>query len=168
MSLSLRKSHHSEIDFIWEILQSAIARRKAEGSKQWQDGYPNPEVLKSDFQKNASYVFTFNEEIIGYCAVLINDEPAYQELQGQWLSESDFIVLHRIAIAEKYLGKGFAKQMMEHVEKLALSQKIYSIKADTNFDNLAMLHLFNKLGYSYCGEVHFRGSPRKAFEKLLK
>jgi hypothetical protein len=30
---------------IWIILQQAIARRKADGSNQWQDGYPNPEVI---------------------------------------------------------------------------------------------------------------------------
>jgi hypothetical protein len=28
-----------------DILQQAIARRKADGSNQWQDGYPNPEVI---------------------------------------------------------------------------------------------------------------------------
>jgi hypothetical protein len=30
-----------------------------------------------------------------------------------------------------------------------------------------MLKLFEKLGYQYCGEVYFRGSARKAFEKVI-
>ncbi|MFT4092143.1 MAG: hypothetical protein QM640_00795 [Niabella sp.] len=39
---------------------------------------------------------------------------------------------------------------------------------DTNFDNAPMLHILNKLGYIYCGEVFFRGAARKAFEKVLE
>jgi hypothetical protein len=27
--------------------------------------------------------------------------------------------------------------------------------------------IFEKLEYGYCGEVHFRGSARKAYEKVL-
>jgi hypothetical protein len=38
---------------------------------------------------------------------------------------------------------------------------------DTNFDNLPMLNIFEKLGYTYCGEVYFRGSARRAYEKVL-
>ena len=41
-------------------------------------------------------------------------------------------------------------------------------KLDTNFDNAPMLKILDKLGYTYCGEVFFRGSARKAFEKILQ
>jgi hypothetical protein len=30
-----------------------------------------------------------------------------------------------------------------------------------------MMAIFEKLGYAYCGEVHFRGSARKAYEKVF-
>jgi GNAT superfamily N-acetyltransferase len=76
-------------------------------------------------------------------------------------------VFHRIAISEKYLGKGFAKIMMEYIEDFALKNNIFSVKADTNYDNIAMLKIFEKTGYTFCGEVYFRGSPRKAYEKVL-
>ncbi len=38
---------------------------------------------------------------------------------------------------------------------------------DTNFDNTPMLRILEKLGYTYCGEVYFRGSARRAYEKVL-
>ena len=60
---------------IWVILQQAIQRRKEEGSNQWQDGYPNPEVITHDIQHKQGYVLTEGETVIGYTAVLINDEP---------------------------------------------------------------------------------------------
>lgn len=167
MEHTLRKARLDEIPQIWEILQQAIERRKEDGSAQWQDGYPNPQVVQSDIEKGAGYVLAHGDEILGYCAILINDEPAYAGIEGKWLTNGNFVVFHRVAVSGKHLGKGLAAELFGHIEKFALSNSIYSVKADTNFDNPAMLRLFDKLGYTYCGEVYFRGSARKAFEKVL-
>lgn len=168
MGYLFRKAKHEDADTIWEILQHAIARRKADGSDQWQDGYPNPEVIAKDIEKGSGYVLTYGDTIVGYCSVLINDEPAYVDIKGKWITDGDFVVFHRIAIAEEHLGKGLAKMMLGFIEKLATSKGIKSIKADTNYDNAGMLKIFEKLGYVYCGEVSFRGSSRQAFEKVLE
>jgi GNAT superfamily N-acetyltransferase len=167
MNYHFRKAELSEIAPIWEILQQAIQRRKEDGSNQWQDGYPNPEVIQKDIEKEEGFVLVDGETIIGYSAVLINDEPAYEKIEGDWLTNGDFVVLHRVAISEKYLGKGLAKLILKYIEEFAVSNNIYSIKADTNFDNIAMMKIFESSGYTYCGEVYFRGSPRKAYEKVL-
>ena len=167
MRLQFRKASLPEIPQIWEILQKAIQRRKEDGSNQWQDGYPNPEVVKADIEKEVGFVLTEGENLVGYCAVLINDEPAYAGIEGKWQSNVDFVVIHRIAIAQEYLGKGLAKEMMKFIEEFAVQNNIYSVKADTNFDNLAMMKSFEKAGYVYCGEVFFRGSARRAYEKVL-
>ena len=166
MSYHFRKATSAEISQIWEILQKAIERRKQDGSQQWQDGYPNPDVIKKDLEAGAAYVLTDDDTIIGYSAVL-SHESAYDKLEGKWLTHGDYLVVHRIAISEQYLGKGLAGKILEFIEELALSRHIHSIKADTNFDNLAMLKIFERSGYTYCGEVYLRGSARKAFEKLL-
>ena len=168
MNLQFRKATLQEIPQIWEILQKAIQRRKEDGSNQWQDGYPNPEILKADIEKGAGFVLSESENLVGYCAVLINNEPAYEGIEGKWLTNEDFVVVHRIAIAQNYLGKGLAKEMMKFIEEFAIQNNIYSVKADTNFDNLAMMKSFEKAGYIYCGEVYFRGSARRAYEKVLE
>lgn len=165
---SFRQATLTEIPLIWEILQQAIKRRKEDGSNQWQDGYPNPEVIQKDIENEEGFVLTEDETIVGYTAVLINNEPEYAKIEGKWLTEGDFVVFHRVAISEAHLGKGLAKKMMNYIENYAMSKNIVSLKADTNFDNLAMMNIFKKLGYTYCGEVYFRGSPRKAYEKVLK
>jgi GNAT superfamily N-acetyltransferase len=167
MNYHFRKAELSEIAPIWEILQQAIQRRKEDGSEQWQDGYPNPEVIQKDIEKGEGFILVDGETIIGYSAVLINDEPAYENIEGKWLTSGDFVVLHRVAISEKYLGKGLSKMILKYVEDFAASNNIYSIKADTNFDNPAMMKIFENSGYTYCGEVYFRGSSRKAYEKVL-
>lgn len=168
MEHNFQKAKISDIPKIWNIIQDAILRRKADGSNQWQDGYPNPEVLQSDIEKEVGFVLTKSNTIIGYCAILINDEPEYANIEGKWLTNVDFVVFHRVAIAKTHLGKGFAKVIFNYIEDFALKNNIYSLKADTNFDNLEMISIFEKAGYTYCGEVYFRGGPRKAFEKVLK
>ena len=53
-------------------------------------------------------------------------------------------------------------------EDFAKNNQVFSIKVDTNYDNLPMLSILQKLDYTYCGKVYFRGGERKAFEKILK
>lgn len=167
MEYSFKQAQKADALQIWEILARAIQRRKEDGSNQWQDGYPNPSVIRSDIEKGIGYVLVDGNTIVGYCVILINDEPEYAKLKGNWLTNGDFVVYHRVAISEKYLGQGLAKKMLGYVEDFARQHNIYSVKADTNFDNAGMLNIFSKLGYTYCGEVTFRGTPRKAFEKVL-
>ena len=167
MEFKFRKAEITDINTIWELLQRAILRRKEDGSNQWQDGYPNLDVVKKDVDHGSGFVLTDADIIVGYCAVMVNDEPEYANIQGKWLTDDDFVAIHRVAISETYLGKGLAQKIMSHVEEYAVSNGIFSIKADTNFDNIAMLKVFEKLGYVFCGEVYFRNSPRKAYEKIL-
>lgn len=166
MEYNFRQATLADLSAIWEILQKAIVRRRADGSNQWQDGYPNPAVIENDIAKRAGFVLVDGDTIAGYCSILINDEPAYEQIEGKWLTTGDFLVFHRVAISEAYLGRGLSKRLLGFIEDFARENNIPSIKADTNFDNAAMLHVFEKSGYSYCGEVFFRGSPRKAYEKV--
>jgi GNAT superfamily N-acetyltransferase len=164
---TFRKAIQEEKAAIWSLLQQAIKRRKEDGSNQWQDGYPNEAIVANDIKNALGYVLIDQEKIIGYSAIIINNEPEYEKIIGKWITNNDFVVVHRIVIAEEYLGQGLSKTILKHIEDFALKNKINSIKVDTNFDNFAMMKVFESLGYVYCGEVFFRGSPRRAYEKVL-
>lgn len=165
--MRLRKAEHSELGIIWEIIQFAIDTRRKDGSKQWQDGYPNLSSIEDDIDRGYAYVIEHDECVVLYAAIIFDGEPAYEKLEGNWLTNEHYVVLHRVAISKTFRGKGVAQQFFQMVEALCLEKNIYSIKVDTNFDNLAMLRILEKLNYSYCGEVYFRGEARKAFEKIL-
>lgn len=167
MTYQFRKATPADAPHIWIILQNAILRRKADGSNQWQDGYPNLEIVQNDIEKGIGYVLTNGKIIVGYAAVLINNEPAYENLQGEWLTHGDFVVFHRVAIAEGYTGQNLSKKIIDFIEEFALANNIHSLKADTNYDNFAMMKIFEKAEFVFCGIVHFRGSPRRAYEKAL-
>lgn len=152
---------------IWQILQQAIERRRMDGSAQWQDGYPNSDVVAKDIESNKGFVLTVDGEIAVYGAIFINNEPAYERIVGSWLSSGDFVAVHRVAVHQNFQGKGMVKAYFEKTEEYARAQNIFSVKVDTNFDNPAMLNILQKTGYTYCGKVFFRGSERLAYEKTL-
>lgn len=164
---TFRKATLEDKEIIWNLLKQAIKRRKEDGSNQWQDGYPNEAIVENDIKNEFGYVLLDKEKVIGYSAVIINNEPEYEKIIGKWVTNNDFVVVHRIVIAEEYLGQGLSKTILKHIEDFALKNKINSIKVDTNFDNFAMMKIFESLGYIYCGEVFFRGSPRRAYEKVI-
>jgi len=165
--IKLRKAEIEDRDIIWSILQQAIERRKQDGSTQWQQGYPNLDTVESDIAKGFGYVLTVDGEIAVYTALILNDEPAYSTIEGAWLSNGEFVVVHRVAIDEKFAGQGLAKKLFDHIEDFTREQGIQSIKVDTNYDNIAMLKILESKGYSYCGEVFLAGGMRKAFEKII-
>jgi len=162
-----RKAANEEIGEIWQILQDAIAQRKQDGSDQWQNGYPNENSIREDLAGGHAWVLADGDTIVAYAAVIFGEEPAYNQIEGKWLSYNDYVVVHRVATAKAAKRTGMGRRLFLEIEKLCLDRHIFSIKVDTNFDNLPMLRIFEKLGYVYCGEVLLQGAPRKGFEKLL-
>ena len=165
--MKLRKANFSEIITIWEILQQAIEQRRQDGSEQWQNGYPNQQTVYDDITNGYGYVITDRNVVIAYAAIIFGVEPAYNEIKGQWLTNGDYVVVHRVATSNSVKGRGVATELFKLLEDLAIEHNVFSIKVDTNFDNIPMLKILERLDYSYCGEIFFGGAPRKAFEKVL-
>ena len=81
MNYNFRKAEVTDISEIWVILQQAIKRRKNEGSNQWQDGYPNLEVVKNDIQ-NMYSKDKFEIRLKQYGLVLQNEINSNPEKHG--------------------------------------------------------------------------------------
>ena len=163
----LRKAIFSEKPVIWEILQQAIAQRKQDGSEQWQNGYPNEQTVQDDITNGFGYVLVEEDSVIAYAAIIFGIEPAYNDIDGQWLTNQDYVVVHRVATSNAAKGRGVAMRLFQKIEELSTAHNVYSIKVDTNFDNIPMMKILDKLNYTYCGEIFFGGAPRRAYEKVL-
>jgi GNAT superfamily N-acetyltransferase len=165
----IRKATLFDVNKIWKIVEQGIYKRKTEGSLQWQDGYPNLDIIKNDIESEQGYVVeSDNGVILGYIVLCQSGEPAYDELKTGWLTyNTPFLVLHRLVVCQNPKIKGLAFWIMKQAELKAKEFGFSSIKVDTNFDNSPMLYIFNKLNYTYAGEVYFRGNARMAFEKQI-
>lgn len=167
--IQFRKARIEELSDIWPLFEQGIEKRRLEGSEQWQDGYPNPDSILKDIQQGYAYVSVDSVgDIVGYVALIFDIEPAYNDLEGQWLTDGTYAGIHRLVVSQENRIKGLGTWMMQQIEEIVRKKGVYSIKADTNYDNDGMLRLFDKLGYVYCGTVYFRGSARRAYEKILE
>jgi len=163
----LRKAEVSDTSVIWNILKEAIEQRKQEGSRQWQDGYPNEQTVDDDIEKGYAYVLVDANVVVAYVAIIFDGEPAYDSIEGKWLTYGDYVAIHRVATSNAAKGKGVATRLLQLLEPFCLERKVHSIKLDTNFDNAPMLKILNKLDYTYCGEIFFKGASRMAYEKVI-
>jgi len=104
--------------------------------------------------------------VVAYGAVVFDGEPAYDAIEA-WLTDGDYVVLHRMAVTDGEKGRGVATEFMRRVEAMACGRGTGSMRVDTNFDNRYMLRMLGRLGFVYCGKVRYRSGERLAFEKTL-
>lgn len=167
--MKLRKSVNEDINNIMQIIDEAKEALKEQGIDQWQNGYPNADVIRNDILNNDSYVFIKNNEIVATSAVSFDGEKTYDKIyDGNWISNDEFAVIHRIAISNKYKGTGIASEIIKMIEAICLDKDVHSIKVDTHEFNVPMQKLLKKNDFKYCGVIYLEDkSKRVAFEKIF-
>lgn len=168
----LRPSHSDDLTELWRIIHTQQQIMHRAGRDQWQNGYPNPETLRQDLDHGYGRVLCIAGQVIGYAALLYDGEPCYDSIfNGTWLTTDTsaschYAVIHRLAIAPEYLGRGHAFAMINLLCDDA-RLRCRSLRVDTNHDNVQMLHLLPKAGFTRCGIVYLPDGERIAFERIL-
>lgn len=164
--MKFRKSNLEDVPSIMHIINKAKTSLKASGIDQWQNGYPNEEVIKEDILRGESYVATLKGVVVGTVAITFGIEHHYEHIrEGEWLNnDGEYGVIHRIAVDDDYKGKGIAGFLMNHAKVIG-EGKIHSLRIDTHEKNLPMQRAIMKAGFSYCGKVTIQeGGERFTFE----
>lgn len=161
-----RKATTEDIDTIERMIKAASGRLGAAGIDQWQRGYPNRTSIENDVEAGVGMVLALGNEILAYGAVIFTGELAYNDLTGgQWLTNGEYAVVHRLCVSEIFVGMGFAKQFMSAAEAMA-AERVKSFRIDTHPDNKIMQNLVERMGFTYCGDVVIE-SRRLAYEKII-
>ena len=168
--MEFRQAKISDLGQIVEIIELSKKYLKETKVDQWQDGYPAKEDLRRDIESANSYVLTNKDEIIATTVISLEGESTYNSIfNGEWITNEEYIVMHRVAVHDKYKGKGIFKELIKEAESLALNKGIFSIKIDTHRDNISMQRALVKNNFKRCGIIYLGdGSERIAFEKVLK
>ena len=134
---------------------------RADGNlHQWSDKYPDEETLINDIARNELYIAYDDEGIYGVFMLSYSGEETYEEIQGAWLNDEPYAVIHRIAS----FGKG--KNLLEEAIDFAF-EKTNNIRIDTHEDNNIMRTLLKKLGFIYTGIIHLKnGDERRAYQLI--
>ena len=106
--MEIRMAYPNEIKRIMEIIQDAkesLAQRQVD---QWQDGYPDEEIIFEDILESRGYVAVEDQEVVAYAAVHKGNEAAYNEIyDGKWEHDNYmYVTFHRVVVAKEAAGKG--------------------------------------------------------------
>lgn len=156
-----------DIEKCFAIIDNARNFQLAQGFTQWDKTYPSIDTIKEDLEKNIGYKYVVGGVIASYMAI-VDYEPTYDKIDGKWLSEEKYFVIHRIGIDEKYRGQGIAYKIFNACEELAKSKNIFSLRIDTSHENKRMQHVVKKAGFIECGLCYYEKGERIVYEKLLK
>ena len=183
--MNFRKSTFDDVNRILEIIEKAKIELRKLGLDQWQNGYPDRKVIENDVKNGISYVLEeisekndkyenqISKKIIGTIVLSPKKEEPYSKIEGKWITNDDYIVIHRLAVDSEIKNKGIATKILEFSEKECIKNKILSIKADTHENNEPMKRFLEKNGFSYCGVIYLDKEPdvgekRIAYEKIIK
>lgn len=163
-SMEIRLAFPNEVDAIMQLIEEAKKCLAEAGSTQWQNGYPNEEVIIDDIISGQAYVALDEGDLLAYAAVTKSPEEAYEAIyDGAWEgSETEYLVFHRIAVAKDVQGQGVAQTFLEG---LIEGFEYVDFRSDTHAKNKAMQHIFEKLGFKQVGKVPVDGE-RLAYQKL--
>ena len=156
-----------EVSDCFGLIRMGQQYQRAQGFTQWTEAYPNESTIARDIEAGSGKVLCIDGRIAAYICISLEPEPAYDSLIGSWHSDRRYAVLNRLAISDAFRGRGLAYKIMELSEQYVLKQGIDYIRTNTAPENRLMQHIFEVCGYSFCGELDFRGGKKIAYDKLL-
>ena len=110
----IRLAEKKDIDRIMQIISDARESIGRLGIDQWQYGYPTRDIVKEDVMLERGFVVVDNGEICATFALMLHGEPTYKKIYcGAWISDSEYLALHRIAINSANRGKGIAEEIIK-------------------------------------------------------
>lgn len=161
-----RQATSDDKDSVMKLIDEAKQYLKNLGVDQWQKEYPSIRDIEKDILAANGYILEDNDAVIAYACIDFNGEESYNTLDGKWLTNGSYAVIHRMAIDNNYKGKGLATAFFKYAEELCKTKNIKSIKVDTDDANERMKHILLKNGFVYCGTIRFDNSDKIAYEKL--
>ena len=158
--LMIRRANKNDLISIMLIYEEAKKKMRADGNiNQWSDKYPDEETLLDDINRGELYI-AYDDEIYGVFMLSFSGEETYKEIQGAWLNEGPYAVIHRIASLGK--GRSLLKDAIDYA-----FVNTDNIRIDTHEDNNIMRTLLNKLDFIYTGIIHLKsGDERRAYQLI--
>lgn len=159
--MEIRKTTLADLEQVDDLYEHAKRFMAEHGNPgQWGPEYPTREIVKSDIAEGIGYVGVEDGKIVAAFVFFVGDEPTYQVIDGAWLDDRPYGVIHRLASNGTIKGVGSA----------CIDWAIHqcgNMRIDTHENNTIMRNLLQKKGFQYCGVVWMAdGTPRFAYQRL--
>tara|TARA_B110000196_G_C21117688_1_gene651446 strand:- start:391 stop:894 length:504 start_codon:yes stop_codon:yes gene_type:complete len=165
----IRKANKIDLDNIMKMYKSCVKGMLKNGIDQWDDTYPNTEIISEDLNVGTYYVAEMDGTIIGGVNIDKNQDTTYLALDWEDISDS-FLVVHRLGVKEELWNKKIGKDLMLFTEKLVIEKGIKSIRLDTYSGNPKAMEFYRRLGYTEIGTIDLKPDKEKyyCYEKIIK
>ena len=165
----IRKAHKIDLENIMKMYKSCVTGMLKNGIDQWDETYPNTEIISEDLNVGTYYVSEMDGVIIGGVNIDKNQDDTYLALD--WEDKSDsFLVVHRLGVKEEFWNKKIGKYLMLFTENLVIEKGLKSIRLDTYSGNPKAMEFYRRLGYTELGTIDLKPEKDKyyCFEKIIK
>ena len=165
----IKKANKTDLDKIMKMYKSCVKGMLENGIDQWDNSYPNAEIISEDLNVGTYYVAEIDGIIIGGVNIDKNQDDTYLALD--WEDKSDsFLVVHRLGVKEEFWNKKIGKYLMLFTEKLVMEKGLKSIRLDTYSGNPKAIEFYIRLGYNELGTIDLKPNKDKyhCFEKIIK
>lgn len=161
----IRQATLDDLLEIMKIIKQAQQRMKQQGLTQWQNNYPNKDIITKDIL--GGHVFVYEDNGLLATMSVFDFDPVYEDIIGRWLNDNHYYVIHRIAISDRAVGKNITDQLYAYVFK---HFKVKDLRIDTHEANKAMIRSLERNHFKYVGIVHVttdKDSKRLAYHLSL-
>lgn len=167
MQIEYRIACMEDLQEVYNLVKSAIDTMIQQNIFQWDEIYPDEEVLREDILKKQLYVGIVDKQIAVIYVLNQECDEAYQN--GTWrFTNEPFYVIHRLCVNPAFQNQGVGRTTMLHIEEELLSKGIKAIRLDAFTQNPFSLKLYDRLGYSRVGYADWRKGKFHLMEKYLK
>ena len=161
---TIRKADQKDLPAVLEIINQAKRYFASQKIPQWQTGYPEEIDIQEDLDRDGGYVAVENHEVVGYCFIKVMTDHNYDVIEGKWLNDQPYAVMHRTCIHDSCKGRGIAGMFIETACGLC-----DNVRADTHEKNASMRKMLENHGFIACGTVYMEdGTPRIGYQKIRK
>lgn len=168
--MQIRKATKNDIPSIVSIMNEAKAYFKENQIPQWQNanGYPNEIDVQKDIDANGAWVVTHQDRVVAYSFIREYMEPNYLHIEGKWLNNDPYAVVHRTCVENSMKGKHISGMFIEKAKDICKENGISSIRVDTHEKNISMQKMLEKHGFIKTGIIYVEdGSPRFAYQLII-
>ncbi|WP_203637734.1 GNAT family N-acetyltransferase [Levilactobacillus wangkuiensis] len=151
----LKRATAADVPAIMPIIANAKALLKADGSPQWQDGYPDEAAIRRDIMAQQSWLLMVDGQVAGTAAQVVGDDPNYHEIDGEgWHNTTaPYATIHRIALSAGFAGQHLSHYFFSNLISQAYQEGVRNFRIDTHAMNQRMQAIAGSLGYQYRGEI---------------
>lgn len=163
----IRKATMDDLTTIMEIVPRIIGEMHSYNNFQWDEQYPQAQDFAEDIRRGDLYVAMGERNMAGFICINRIQPQEYAALP--WSLTDDCLVIHRMAVSPDCRKMGVGAQLVSFADEVALQHKVACLKTDTYSLNQNAQGLFQKLGYSFVGEMSFLGKekPFYCYEKTI-